>query len=273
MENCGEIRKRLTPYLEGMLEGEEASSVQAHLQGCPSCRAVFEGEEQFVRTLRENLRGASAPPGLKEEIRSLLRRERSGRRFSKRTARFVLGGALAASFVFSLAFLILARRPADLGPLDLGWTVAAHRGVETHQAALEVETSDPIALTRWFSGRTDAVFSLPDRIPTELRLVGGRVIRHGGLRAAQVVFESDQGESSLFLLPSGSIRPRGESIHFGGLRFYKGTEGGYHLLAWSANEASYVLVAKGTDGAKRGCLLCHGGGEIKLPLSEFYRKL
>ncbi|HSD89530.1 MAG TPA: anti-sigma factor [Kofleriaceae bacterium] len=54
--NCEGVRKQLTAYLDGELEGDRGSAVRGHLRGCDDCRQVASDEA----ALRDGLR--SLPP-------------------------------------------------------------------------------------------------------------------------------------------------------------------------------------------------------------------
>lgn len=54
--SCESIRKQLTAYLDGELEGERGSVVRGHLRGCDACRTIANDEA----ALRDGLR--SLPP-------------------------------------------------------------------------------------------------------------------------------------------------------------------------------------------------------------------
>jgi hypothetical protein len=54
--SCESIRKQLTAYLDGELEGERGSVVRGHLRGCDHCRTIANNEA----ALRDGLR--ALPP-------------------------------------------------------------------------------------------------------------------------------------------------------------------------------------------------------------------
>ena len=68
MTACRECRDRLSPYLEGELEGEELTRLEGHLDGCAACREELE----LLRLTVDSLRGLPdlpAPAGILEGVR------------------------------------------------------------------------------------------------------------------------------------------------------------------------------------------------------------
>lgn len=262
MQDCGQIRRELTAYLEGVIDGEEAERIRAHLDGCPACRGELEEQRAFIAFLRERLTPPTAPPGLEVKIRRRMAKERARQ---KRSPWRIPVAAAAAVVLLITAWLHL--RP------DQGWAVEAHRELSARPVMLEMKSSDPTALSRWFEGKVDGSFSIPENLPGRLALRGGRRVDYRGIRVAQILYETEAGTASLFLLPRDRLKPGGRPIDFGGIRFYETTEEGHFLLAWTGKTVSYILVSVHPEAARSGCLLCHGHGQISLPLSGFYEQL
>jgi hypothetical protein len=105
--NCKEICELLTAYLDGEVTPEEKANIDAHLAGCPQCRAEMEG----LSETRDNLRSAltsmaeeAAPsPQAWEKIRNRLETKESRKGF---WSNFTLGRVATAATV--VAFLAIA---------------------------------------------------------------------------------------------------------------------------------------------------------------------
>jgi anti-sigma factor (TIGR02949 family) len=76
MMNCSDTRGRINPYLDGELGMDENVQVVRHLETCPGCSAVFEGERLLFDELRRTAAGPPAPAGLRMRISSDLRETR-----------------------------------------------------------------------------------------------------------------------------------------------------------------------------------------------------
>lgn len=68
MTSCRECRDRLSPYLEGELEGKEFARLEEHLDECAACRAELELFRLTVDTLR-GLPDLPAPAGILKGVR------------------------------------------------------------------------------------------------------------------------------------------------------------------------------------------------------------
>lgn len=66
--NCGDVRGRLDPYLDGELHMEENVEVVRHIESCAPCAAVVEGERLFFDEVRRQAAGPPAPAGLRSRI-------------------------------------------------------------------------------------------------------------------------------------------------------------------------------------------------------------
>jgi anti-sigma factor RsiW len=112
-ERCREWRPLLGAYALGDLSGAETAAVEAHLEGCPGCRA----EADSLRAVAQLLpladpdrfsRPAPRPAAdLGRRVAGAIgAEERVGRRRRRRRAGLALGGAAAAAAV-ALALLVL----------------------------------------------------------------------------------------------------------------------------------------------------------------------
>jgi anti-sigma factor (TIGR02949 family) len=69
--NCGDAVHDLYPFLDGELDLNHRSAVQAHLDSCPSCVAAFRFEGMLRSTVRTRL-SVPVPPDLATKIRLAL---------------------------------------------------------------------------------------------------------------------------------------------------------------------------------------------------------
>jgi anti-sigma factor (TIGR02949 family) len=69
--NCGEAVHELYSFLDGELDHEHRSAVQAHLDSCPSCVAAFRFEGLLRTTVRTRL-NVPVPSDLAARIRLAL---------------------------------------------------------------------------------------------------------------------------------------------------------------------------------------------------------
>ena len=113
--DCREWRESLGAYALGQLEGDERAGLEAHLDGCPQCRAELALLEPVAQMLphADPARFESAPqppPELGARIAAVIEGERQKarkRRKRRRTFGFALGGVTAALAAAVLAIFVL----------------------------------------------------------------------------------------------------------------------------------------------------------------------
>jgi anti-sigma factor RsiW len=120
-DGCREWRESLGAHALGQLSDDERAGLEAHLEGCPSCRAELEQLAALVRplSLADPARFESAPavpPSLAARVAAAIARERLAER-RRRMRRFglALSGAAAAAAV-AVALLVLPGGGGSGGP-------------------------------------------------------------------------------------------------------------------------------------------------------------
>ena len=113
-ESCREWRESLGAYALGHLEGEDLTGLEAHLEGCPACRAEAAALASVANLLPqadpEHFGPAPLPPPeLGKRIAATIGSERRSKRRQRRL-RFGLGfsGAAAATAMAVLAIFVLS---------------------------------------------------------------------------------------------------------------------------------------------------------------------
>ena len=118
-DNCRERRESLGAYALEQLGDEERIALEAHLEGCPDCRAELEQLSQLVRpmSLADPARFDIAPspsPTLAARVAAVIAAERRKERRRRVGFGFALGGA-AAAVATVLVLLVLPGDEAE-GP-------------------------------------------------------------------------------------------------------------------------------------------------------------
>jgi hypothetical protein len=111
-DNCREWRHLLGAYALGDLPAEELAGLEAHLEGCPNCRAEAESLGAVARLLpladpdRFSRPAPQPSPQLGKRIAATIDGERRiGRRRRRRRLGLALSGAAAAAAVLAIAIL------------------------------------------------------------------------------------------------------------------------------------------------------------------------
>lgn len=116
-EDCRHWKEALGGYALGHLSGEERASVEAHLEGCPACRAEADSLMAVARLLphADPARFGPAPqppPELGRRIATTIDAERRSRRRGRRQRIGLgLGGVAAAATAAVLAIFVLSGDP------------------------------------------------------------------------------------------------------------------------------------------------------------------
>jgi predicted anti-sigma-YlaC factor YlaD len=74
---CQQAVELVTDYLEGTLASRERSRFEAHLAGCPHCRAYLDQMRSTIRTLGR-IEPGTVPPAVLDGLVAVYRRMRSG---------------------------------------------------------------------------------------------------------------------------------------------------------------------------------------------------
>lgn len=112
-ESCREWREWLGAQALGQLADEERASLEAHLEGCPACRAELTELESVARVMpladpERFAEPAQPPPGLGKRIEATIASERGSSRRRRWRFRLALGGtAAAAAAAAVLAIFVL----------------------------------------------------------------------------------------------------------------------------------------------------------------------
>ena len=70
---CGEIFKRLSEYIDGELDADLCSSLEAHMEGCEPCQAFLESLRRTVKLVGDQRR-PEIPPEVVRAVRAALRK-------------------------------------------------------------------------------------------------------------------------------------------------------------------------------------------------------
>jgi Putative zinc-finger/Anti-sigma-K factor rskA len=122
-EECREWRERIGALVLGQLPEDERFAVEAHLEGCPACRAEAEVLGPVAAILSradpDRLTHAPAPPPrLGERIARRIAAERRSQRRRRTRVRLGLGAAVAAAAATALAVIVIASGSSESPPSE-----------------------------------------------------------------------------------------------------------------------------------------------------------
>lgn len=226
--------------LDGLLSAERRAAVEQHLTDCLRCRRELDALRKVKAAARGALAEPALPAGLAARVTAALDADDHRTRRARRRWR-LLPIPLAAVAV--LALLLLRGSDAD-------FVAAASRDFAGFRAAtlsLQLETTDPAALERFFAGRG---VRIPPRVfdfgMMGYRLAGGRVHRLDGRDAILFAYRGAGGHDLVCVMYPGRLAelPAGaEEREHDGIRFRVYRAAGATLVFWQEGAVVCVLVS------------------------------
>jgi anti-sigma factor RsiW len=266
------MQRLMHAYLDGELSTREAVDVQIHLDRCPACTLLYRNEKLFLDLTKKSLPSGVAPCDLKQKVKQALGAAGEEKRFTKRL-RHLAGSslALAAVVVFIVVGGLFPERKPVLDLVDLA--VHSHQEYLNGNIPLDIRSSDPIHVARWFEKRVDFQVSFAQEPVKNLRLLGGRLVEFQGGKAVFLSYEMGQHRLSLVMTASqGGDFFRGQEFTFKQIKFYQSNYHGFQTLSWTQEGLAYVVVSDRQELNKQACLICHGSDNQREVIKGFAEK-
>jgi anti-sigma factor RsiW len=232
---CASSQHSIEAYLDGELATSESVEVREHIDGCPSCAAIYRRLEQLQNNLRIQVPRYTAPAHLQQRIHVALRKaaedEVPRRALPWNWAAVAASVLLCASLIWNVA-LLRSRGPAtdSLAQEVLSSHVRSLIGAHL----VDVPSSDQHTVRPWFNGKLDFSPEVRDFASQGFRLVGGRVDYLGDRPVAALIYQRRQHFINLFTWPSSSHAPNGHS---------ELKRSGYNILNWTRDGMTYWAVS------------------------------
>src|SRR2546430_10969423 len=271
MLDCQTMSRLLHPYLDGELSAREALDIQAHLERCPDCAALYRSEKLFLDLLKGSLPVPVAPDGLRQGVRKVV--EAAGQEKRSRTRfRLMAVPSLALTVVALLVIGVLSLETKPLqGLVDVA--VTTHQGYLNDNLPLDIKSNDPVQVVRWFEKRINFPISLGQEPVKNLRLLGGRLVEFQGENAVFLAYEMGQHRLSLLMTASEGVNRSGaEGFNLEQTRFYQSANHGFQTLSWTQEGLAYVIVSEKQELNKQACMICHGSDRQQHIPKEFFDK-
>jgi len=155
--DCKQTQQHVDDYLDGMLHPTETAAVEQHLQGCETCRAVYD-EAKGLQEMLRNLPPVHSREGFFAEALQQARAVNGVRESQRNKTRWwATGGALAASLALVATLTMLQVRTSV--PTIANVQVALHQErtldvvfdspAEIAQVSFTMTLSDNLALANY----------------------------------------------------------------------------------------------------------------------------
>jgi anti-sigma factor RsiW len=239
---CPDQELMLHALVDNELDAGHALSVEAHVASCAGCAAELAAIREVKQRLAARPLAYAAPVGFRDRLDAALAEAEAPpepvrlRRRGRASEGWVLGGGAGA---IAAAVALFAFVPQG-ATVEAQLVDAQARSLEaTH--LVDIPTSDRHVVKPWFNGKLDFAPPVVDLKDQGYPLVGGRLDRVAGRRAAALVFSRGPHTINLFIWPgAGPPAPAME------------TRDGYNLVHWSEGGLEFWAVSDADAGAMTG---------------------
>jgi anti-sigma factor RsiW len=236
---CPDQELLLHALVDNELDAGNAASLEAHVAGCAACAE----ELAAIREVKARLAAAplayEAPASLHARLDAALAEATAPpprRNRIPASATWVMSGAVGALAASLALFAMLPSGMSVEGQL----VDAQARSLEA-QHLVDVQTSDRHTVKPWFNGKVDFAPPVVDLAPQGYPLVGGRLDRVDGRRAAALVFHRRAHIINLFIWPGDA--PAAPALE---------RKDGYSLVRWGHGGLVYWAVSDVDPGDLMG---------------------
>lgn len=242
--DCHQTREILEEYRRRELDPERARAVEAHLAGCPACRAMLAREETVARLVHA-LPRSSAPPMLVSQIRALEGRRRGVPGWLGRPW---VAAAIAAVLVLAVLTPWLRRpapRPEDAVDAIIQSGVAEHRRILLDLQVTPREIADPAELFQRVSSVTSVELPKVFAGTDELHLVAARpTLLASRKTAAATMRYKASPDTTYFIFPGADLpMPNEGRVQIEGYRPHMREVNGYNVVYWKQKDMAYLMVS------------------------------
>jgi len=248
--DCHATREILEEYRRGELPPDRARTVEAHLAGCPACRALRENDDQLGALLRQ-LPRTPVPAALDRQVRALGLPARRPRAWLRRP--WVV--AALAALVVAAVLAPWVRRPAP--PVDVV-DALIQSGVSEHRRILLAiqagggMVQDPDALFERLRAVTEVPLPKALEGGGEVRLVAARptLLASRKTAAATLQYQTAPVTTYFVLVGKDLPMPAEGRVQIEQYRPHMRTVGEFNVIYWKQQDLAYLMVS-GLD--REGC--------------------
>ena len=269
---CARVRERLFEYLDGIGEAGERAAIGAHLDDCSGCAAELRAIEGTEQRMRHELAGERAPDDLWDRVMATIAADDAarprGRRFGWPAMAMATAAASLAVLLIAVVGLISLPGQQTVQPTAL--VVEPVNDFITYRLSgrpLDVESADPAELAQWFTGKTEAGVPRDIPAPPGFRLVGSRLCYFLNRRLAALMYQSDAGLLSLYVMSDHDIvMPEARFDAAVGRTLSSHRVNDHTSLIWRNGGRVYVLVSDLPEPDMRRFLEGMQAAKINFPL-------
>lgn len=219
--NCHQAEELIPRWLDGELDSDVASGLEAHIASCEACAKLA----QKYRYLSVAIK--SGEPVLAPDVlRSVIRARTVGRPDFRDPIFFGLGFAAAVAIFVLGNFMIEAQRASS----DQNVLLKSH----LHALAttlVQVPSSSRHTVKPWFQGKIDFAPAVPDLSADGFDLIGGRLDEVNGKNAPVLVYKRGLHVIDVYVFDK----------RFSGQR--ESATKGFHVAEFGVGELDYLAIS------------------------------
>jgi len=250
--DCRESLLYLAEALEGALDEDRASLLQAHLAICPGCGEEFHRQKEIKTLIQERATRHRAPAELRARVELLFEEGSRGKGWFRKGLSFFQAHPLITAFSALLILVIgfIFNRFPDTSPPLLAEAVNQHIRVLLRMEQDRPQTVHPSQLFPLFRGKLDFKLTLLPGIAEGFELVGGELTYFLDRKVACLIYRKGPSNlTTLFILPSNGMKVSGKKLlEVEGQRFLIFRHKGFNVLVWSREDLLYSMVSNLNEG-------------------------
>ena len=235
--NCEESKLLLDGYSDGELDLVKHGRVEAHIDDCSECRAIYQKNISIKKALAHESFYYRAPAHLREHVLASL--ELSGNDAVEKRPWWQVRPRLAWEWAAAFSLLVIVamlavwqvRSPDDDLANEL---VASHVRSLMADHLTDVVSTDQHTVKPWFDGRLDFAPTVIDLAPQGFVLAGGRLDYVSNRPVAALIYKRRQHVVNLFIFPEQNRLPASEGST---------VKQGYNLIHWNRSGMTYWAVS------------------------------
>ncbi len=207
---CDDLSAFVDAYIDDEFDERDRAEFEAHLAYCDSCRREVDEQIAFTQHFKKVMRASepTTPEHLKHNILSMLEQQVSESQAKQEQARrkqLVNRAGMAAAPIAATLALALMLPAFTVAPASSAPAPIAAQAVDWHHGdfPLEIQDSNPQAVTQWFEDKVSFPVRLPQLAGMDATLVGGRLAQIQDRRAALVLYELEDGSRMSVMMFDG----------------------------------------------------------------------
>ncbi len=210
---CESVQESVLARLDNEPDGAVWSAVEKHLLSCPSCAEFAENSMLLNARLREELKDDADTTLLWSRVSAAIDAESRRDAATKTTASrgrtggrmAVLGSVAAVVMVAIFSFAFIGDSDKHKTPLTVAESINDFLTFKASGRELDVNSSEPQELRRWFVKRLDFEVPLSMAMPAGFTLDGARLCAFLNRRLASFMYHMGEKAVSLYVMTENGL--------------------------------------------------------------------